>query len=217
VSIAARARQETPEAAQKLAADARAYLGLAQELLRPRPPLLVAIGGLSGTGKSTLTQSLAAELGPPPGARIARTDVLRKRMFGVEPETRLPAEAYARAVSARVYAAFQEETAAALAQGHAAIADATFVEPASRSAIEAVAARAGVPFLGFWLEAPEQVLFARVEARRDDASDADVAVLRRQLRYDLGPIGWHRIDVSGGSPHALARIRAIICAPGGRA
>lgn len=212
VSMAARAQQERTEAAQGLAAEAASYLRLAQELLLPRPAVLVALGGLSGTGKSTLAQSLAAELGPPPGARIARTDVLRKRMLGVAPETRLPAEAYTRAVSERVYAGFREEIRIALAQGHAAIADATFVDPGERPAIEAVATRAGVPFLGFWLEAPAEVLLARVEARRDDASDADAAVLRRQLRYDLGPIGWRRIDVSGGTAEALARLRAVLAA-----
>jgi hypothetical protein len=191
---------------------ARSYLSLALELLQSRPRVLVAIGGLSGTGKSTLAQELAAELGPEPGARIARTDVLRKRMMGVAPETRLPPEAYSHAVSERVYAAFRDEATAALAGGHAAIADATFVDPVERSAIEAVAARAGVPFLGLWLEAPADVLRARVGGRRDDASDAGLAVLERQLTYDLGPISWRRIDVSGDLAAALERVRGLIAA-----
>ena len=191
---------------------ARSYLGLALELLRPRPRVLVAIGGLSGTGKSTLAQELAAELGPEPGARIARTDVLRKHMMGVAPETRLPPEAYSHAVSERVYAAFRAEVAAALIGGHAAIADATFVDAAERSAIEAVAASAGVDFMGFWLEAPAGMLRARVGGRRDDASDAGLAVLERQLTYDLGPISWGRIDVSGDLATALDRVRGLIAA-----
>ena len=210
VSIAARARQASAESAARAAEEARSYLSLALELLQPRPRALVAIGGLSGTGKSTLAQELAAELGPAPGARIARTDILRKRMMGAAPETRLPPEAYARSVSERVYAEFRQEAAAALAAGYAAIADATFVDPPERAAIEAVATRAGVPFLGLWLEAPPDVLVARVGARRDDASDADVAVLRRQLGYDPGAISWQRIDVSGGAAGALARVRALI-------
>jgi aminoglycoside phosphotransferase family enzyme len=191
---------------------ARSYLNLASELLQPRPRVLVAVGGLSGTGKSTLSQELAAELGPEPGARIARTDVLRKRMMGVAPETRLPPKAYTHAVSERVYAAFRDEAAAALAGGHAVIADATFVDPAERRAIEAVAARAGAPFLGFWLEAPAEVLRERVGGRRDDASDAGLAVLERQLTYDLGPISWRRIDVSGDFATALDRVRGLIAA-----
>ncbi|MGE5200427.1 MAG: AAA family ATPase [Acidobacteriota bacterium] len=191
---------------------ARSYLSLALELLRPRPRALVAVGGLSGTGKSTLAQELAAELGPEPGARIARTDVLRKRMMGVAPETRLPPEAYSHAASERVYAAFRDEAAAALAGGHAAIADATFVDAAERSAIEAIALRAGVPFVGLWLEAPAEVLRARVGRRRDDASDAGLAVLERQLAYDLGPISWQRIDVSGDLAAPLVKARALITA-----
>jgi len=210
VNVAARARQASAESAARTAEEARSYLSLALKLLRPRPRVLVAVGGLSGTGKSTLAQELAAGLGPAPGARIVRTDVLRKRMMGAAPETRLPPEAYARDVSERVYAAFRAEVAAALDGGHAAIADATFVDPPERAAIEAIATRAGVPFLGFWLEAPPEVLTARIGARRDDASDADIAVLRRQLGYDLGAIGWRRIDVSGGAAGALARLRAVI-------
>src|SRR5262249_51993364 len=73
----AAARRATGEAAERQAADARDYLALAERLLRPAPPLLVAIGGLSGTGKSTLAQALAPGLGAVPGARVLRTDVIR--------------------------------------------------------------------------------------------------------------------------------------------
>ena len=78
-----------------MAAEARRYLDLAVRLLRTRPGRLVAIGGLSGSGKSTL----AAALAPGIDARVLRSDVIRKRLFGVAPETRLPASAYTAEVS----------------------------------------------------------------------------------------------------------------------
>ncbi|MBV8654059.1 MAG: AAA family ATPase, partial [Alphaproteobacteria bacterium] len=95
--------------------DARAYLALACALLRPSPPRLVAIGGLSGTGKSTLAAALAPELGGFPGARVVRSDVIRKQLLGVPLEERCPPEGYAEAVTLRVYAEMRREAAEALA------------------------------------------------------------------------------------------------------
>ncbi|HEV8679965.1 MAG TPA: phosphotransferase, partial [Stellaceae bacterium] len=70
-------------------AEARRYLDDAMAALAPRPPRLVAIGGLSGSGKSSLAAGLAAELGRRPGARVLRSDVLRKLRLGAEPESPL--------------------------------------------------------------------------------------------------------------------------------
>ena len=83
----------------EMAAEARGYLKLAVQFLRPRSRRLDEIGGLSGTGKSTL----AAALAPSPPARVLRSDVVRKRLFEVAPETRLPTSAYTARVSRRVY------------------------------------------------------------------------------------------------------------------
>src|SRR5690606_22890961 len=77
-----------------LAHKAQHYLALADELLAPVPPRLVAIGGLSGTGKSTIARLVGHCLGRAPGARILRSDVLRKRLVGVPPETALSTDAY---------------------------------------------------------------------------------------------------------------------------
>ena len=66
--------------------EARRYLAHASDLLKPQPPRLLAIGGLSGTGKSTVAYGLAPELGSVPGARVLRSDVIRKRMFGMAPD-----------------------------------------------------------------------------------------------------------------------------------
>src|SRR3546814_1508301 len=80
-----------------LAAKALHYLALADDLLAPVSPRLVAIGGLSGTGKSTIAKLVAPCLGRAPGARILRSDVLRKRLAGVPPETPLPRASYSSA------------------------------------------------------------------------------------------------------------------------
>ncbi len=70
--------------------DAKRYFDLAGRLIVPKPPMLVAIGGLSGTGKSVLARALAGIIEPPPGAVILRSDVLRKHLFDVSETTALP-------------------------------------------------------------------------------------------------------------------------------
>lgn len=217
VGVAAAAAQ--PDAAKQAAqiAAARAYLVAALGYLRPASPRLVAIGGLSGTGKSTLAYAIAPGLGGPLGGRVIRSDVTRKRLAGVAPETRLPETAYGREASRAVYAALCDGAAAALAAGRPVIADAVFAAPEERAAIAAVAADAGVAFHGLWLEASAGLLEARIAARSGDASDATVAVLRRQLGYDLGIIDWTRIDVGGDRDSCLSRARAALNQPPARA
>jgi aminoglycoside phosphotransferase family enzyme/predicted kinase len=171
------------------------YLDLASAMLAPPPARLVAVGGLQGTGKSRLARALAPALGAAPGALVLRSDEIRKRRAGLAPEARLPAASYTPEASAAVFAELTALAAEALRGGHAAIADAAFLRPEERAAIEA--ARGDAPFQGFWLEAPIEVLRARVEARRGDASDADATVLDAAAARDAGPIGWHRLDAAG--------------------
>jgi len=212
VSIAAARTQKRPDEVEGRITLAREYLGLALRLLVASRPQLVAIGGLSGTGKSTLAYGLAPDLGAVPGARVLRSDVLRKRLKGIAPGARLPDEAYATRMTQEVYSGLNEAAAAALAAGHSVIVDAVFAQPAERAAIAATARAAGVPFIGLWLEAPPKLLAERIQARKDDASDATVSVLQRQLTYDLGPMDWIPLDASGDTATCLAAARAVLSA-----
>jgi aminoglycoside phosphotransferase family enzyme/predicted kinase len=188
-------------------AKARHYVGEAAEMLRPAAPRLVAIGGLSGSGKSSLALRLAPDLGLPPGARVLRSDVLRKRRFGVMPEETLPTEAYRPEVTALVYRELCERAAAALEAGYAAVIDAVALREAERRAFAAVAEAAGVPFTGLWLDASPDTMRERIGARRADASDASAEVLERQLKADPGPLDWHRIDAGSGPDQTLMAAR----------
>jgi uncharacterized protein len=180
-------------------AEARRYLDEAEAALLPQPARLVAVGGLSGSGKSALAAGLAPGLGRRPGARVLRSDVLRKLQFGAEPESPLPPEAYSAAVTARVYRDLCARAAAALRAGYSAVIDAVALREEERGSFAAVAAAAGVPFTGLWLEAPAPTLLARLGARHGDASDASPEVLGQQLSRDAGTIDWIRID-AGGDP-----------------
>jgi hypothetical protein len=195
-----------------LAALAQDYLAMAWQLLHPPPPCLIAVGGLSGSGKSALAIGLAPFIGAAPGAVVIRSDEVRKELSGVDALVRLGADAYTAERSRRVYATVNERADTIVRSGHAAIADAVFSREADREAIERTAAAAGVPFVGFWLDAPRSVLVTRVEGRGLDASDADAGVVDHQLREETGPIRWHRIDASADAAavleRALARSRA---------
>lgn len=189
---------------------ARDYLALAGRALDPPQARLVAIGGRSGTGKSTLAAALAPTLGPLPGAVVLRSDVIRKRLLGREPSERLPEAAYTPEISARVFANIAERAGELLTAGHACIADAVYGRPEQRAGIEAVAARLGVPFTGLWLEAPEPLLEARVSARTGDASDADARVVRLQRGIDDEAVRWRRLRADRPMAALLDEARAAI-------
>ena len=188
--------QPDPRQSESLREHARTYLTLAERLLRSSPPVLIAVGGLSGSGKSTLAFALAPTVGAVPGALVFRSDSIRKRLAGVSELEQLGPEGYTPGVSARVYATLADRARLTITSGHAAIVDAVYARPEERDTIESIAADAGIPFVGFWLEAPEATLIERVEQRRMDPSDADVAVVRRQLAQQIGAMRWHRLDAS---------------------
>jgi predicted kinase len=186
------------------------YLTAAARYLEPHPPVVIAVGGLPGTGKSTLARALAPALGAAPGALVVRSDEIRKRQHGAEPEKRLPRSAYTEEKSTEVFAELTHLVWVAARNGHAVIADATFMDLAHRSMVEQAAQRAGVKFLGVWLYAPPEMLEQRIAARVGDASDATVAVLRAAARDDPGPGRWHAVDASDGAA-ALSRVLTLGC------
>ncbi len=210
----ARTEQLAEEEQTGLRAEIRRNAALAAAYLAPPVPILIAIGGLSGTGKSTLAALLAALVGPAPGALLVRSDVERKRLFGVPETQRLERQHYRIGTAQRVYSIVEDKARRGLAAGQAIIVDAVFAKQEERVAVEVIAREAGCAFVGLWLAAPRETLIARVEHRRGDASDADRRVVREQLGYDLGDIGWEQVDASGTPEHSLAEARRALAAAG---
>lgn len=202
--------EESANASGSLRALARSYFDLALKLLAPRPPRLIAIGGLSGSGKTTIAEALAADIGPPPGARIVESDRIRKALHGVPAETHLPDNAYRPEVSERVYREMAWRAGLILSQGGSVVADAVFDRPADRSRIRQSAQDRGVPFQGVWLEAAPEVLWQRVEQRSGSASDATVDILSRQLQRNAGDIDWLKLDAAVNPARIVGEIRSLV-------
>ena len=206
------ARMERAEAAERenIAKSARTYFDFAQRAITPPPPQFIAVGGLSGTGKTRLARALAPHIAPMPGAVIVRSDVERKTIFGAGETEKLPAAAYAPDVTARVYAAIADKARRIVASGHSAIVDAVFAKAEERDALTAAAQAAKVPVQGLFLTADLATRIARVGGRTNDASDADTAVAQAQEDYDFGTLEWPKIDASGTVVETLARARAAL-------
>ena len=210
VDVAAVGDAWPDEEAAECVAGARAYLERAIAYLAPPPPRLVAVGGLSGSGKSRLARELASFVGPAPGARVVRSDIARKHLAGVSALTRLGSEGYTPALTRRTYEAVCRQAQIGLEAGHAVIADAVFARPAQRHAIARVAALAGVPFEGLWLEAPAPVMESRISGRRRDVSDATSEILRNQLAYKVGKLTWQRLETSGERENTVDRAKTLL-------
>jgi uncharacterized protein len=187
---------------------ARRYFDRAVQFLAYVPPRLVAVGGLSGVGKSALAGALAPQIGRAPGALWLRSDVERKAMFAVEETVRLPAGAYAREVTRDIYERLIDKARIALRAGQAVLIDATFATAAERSAAAGVAAEVGVAFAGLFLDAPLATRLERIASRRDDASDADADVARRQTAEPLREKGWAAVPASGSLSDTTALAQA---------
>jgi predicted kinase len=151
---------------------------------------LIAIGGLSGTGKSVLARALAPTISPQPGAVVLRTDVLRKQFFRVNETDRLPESAYEPDVTEQIYALLVQRTVGQLSQGHSVIVDAVFAQEAERHAIREAARQLSLRFVGLFLATPE--------------------IAGLQEKYNIGALDWADIDASGTLEQTLQRCQARI-------
>ncbi len=211
--VSARMSRGAKSGASELEGFALAYAEFAEDLLRERKARLYAVGGLSGTGKTTIAKRLAPELGGSIGAVHLRTDIIRKRLAGVADFDRLSSDAYTQAASDQVYAEMARLASVALDAGQTVICDAVFAKPVERTLIEQVATSRSVPFEGIWLTAPPKMLESRVEQRSQagtDASDADERVVRLQLSYDLGDLSWTVVEAVGEPDRVCANARTAL-------
>ena len=191
----------------------RAYeqLVISKRFLEHQKPVLVACGGLSGSGKSRIARESAPFIGNPPGAVIVRDDVLRKNMMNTGLEENLNVSEYKPEIEEEVFKAVCEKCRYMLASGQSVVADALFHKPEQRRAIEALAREMQVDFKGIWVDAPLDVRIERVTQRKRNPSDVRSAEeLKQQLDIDVGPVTWEKIDTSGDRMTTLTRVRTLL-------
>lgn len=200
---------------QRLVEELRRYVHLADGYASASTPKLIMTHGVSGSGKTTATGQLVEMLG---AVRI-RSDLERKRLFGLDPLARTDSDAnqriYAPEATLQVYTRLAELAETAVRAGLTAIVDAAFLKRSHREMLARTAARMNVPFLILHFHADEQTLRDRVsgrQRRQDDASEADLAVLNEQLRTRQPLSGTERratISTDTNSPVAARLVRVV--------
>ncbi|WP_440186536.1 AAA family ATPase [Bordetella sp.] len=185
---------------------ASSYLAFARACLEPGQARLIGIGGLSGSGKSTVAAALAHRLGPAAGARIFNTDRIRKHLFGVQPQERLTDCAYLPPISDEVYALLLKKARSVLKQGGSVVLDGVYESASRRRELQHLAQDVGVPFFGYWLDAPLEVRGPRVAARTGDVSDATVGLLAAQSSRSTAVRDWTTLDATADAQATARRI-----------
>ena len=218
---AIRLSQENPDTdeASRTREQLRLYLALAHQLSQPTRSALALMHGLSGSGKSVTARRIAEEV----GGIVIRSDIERKRLFGMWPPSanRPPAQdLYSVAATAKVYDHLLSVTRQLLADGQVAIVDAAFLEEPGRRQFQELARSLGRPWTIVACEAPRSILEERVtkrQAEASDASDATVEVLKRQETIASPLTGDERgqtviwnTDGSAACTDALAKLQRLI-------
>lgn len=176
--------------ADELAA-CRSYLALARLSLQQGRPALIITHGLPGSGKTTFSQLALEQM----GAIRVRSDVERKRLFGLgtlESSRALVGDIYSAEATRRTYARLYELAQALLAKGFCVIVDAAFLKQEERETFRKLAQSMSAPFAIASLYAKDAVLRKRIRRRRNDASEADIAVLDI-LQESQQPLSSHEL------------------------
>lgn len=212
---AAQAGLDSPDG-QRAAAAAREVLGLSARHLEAARVRLILVGGLPGTGKSTL----AARVGAALGAAVLRTDEVRKELAGLDPAMPAPAGfgqgLYAPEMTGRTYRELLGRARAALAAGESVVADASWHDPAWREAARTAASQTSSELAEFRCVLPLAEIMRRITGRygTGDASDATSGVVRR-LAASVAP--WPsatEVDTSPPPAEAAATVlRALGTGP----
>ncbi|MEQ8833518.1 MAG: AAA family ATPase [Miltoncostaeaceae bacterium] len=161
---------------------ARSLHAFATGMLDRAQVRLVLVGGAPGTGKSTV----AAGLGHVTGAGVVRSDAVRKRLAGLDPEEAAPAPwregHYTQEVTERVYAEMLRRAESLLEHGQDVVLDASWSAAPHREAARRLAERCGARIVELRCEVAPAVAAARIEERGrrgGDPSDATPDVAER--------------------------------------
>lgn len=180
----------SPSESERLQRQRRSYLELAERYTSPAPPKVIVMHGVAGSGKTVASARLVEAM----GAIRLRSDVERKRLFGLDRLARSGSELnqalYAPEVTDRCYARLAELAETVVRAGFTALVDAAFLTRGQRRLLASTADRLQVPFLIVHCDAEEPILRRRVcqrNAEGADPSEAGLDVLRdqRQRRQPL--------------------------------
>ncbi len=182
---------------------------------------LIALGGPTGAGKTTLAYRLKRAVPSLSEALVIDNDDVRRSLLGYDLRSIMPESAYAPEITKQVRARSDEMIRQALGQGRDVIDSTGFWSPESRAHIKDLAQVCGADFIGLWLTAPREVLVSRIEARmaerrdaptldkeRGHASDACPAVLDKYAHL-LPPAtpaeGWIQLESVGDKDHVTEK------------
>ncbi|MCF6324304.1 MAG: AAA family ATPase [Gammaproteobacteria bacterium] len=161
------------------------YLNLALSYIEQHATPLMITHGLSGSGKSCISQLILEQL----GAIRVRSDVERKRLYGLSTDARskstLGGELYSATSSDATYQRLATIAQAVTSGGYPVIIDATFLKQTQRQQFKTIASELNVPFVILHFHAEETLLRQWIIERNekgDDPSEADVSVLEHQIK-----------------------------------
>jgi aminoglycoside phosphotransferase family enzyme/predicted kinase len=207
---------------QRALAEATVLLEIALRHLQEGQVTLVLVGGLPGTGKSTVARSLAED----GGWIVLRSDEIRKELAGVEATAHQPAAyregLYGEDMTSATYAALVERARPLLGQGYSVVLDASWSSKEERGAASSMARDCAARLIQIRCEAPPDVAEERIAARArkgDDASDATAGVARAMAaEFDPWPDA-EGLDTSGelsSTLNAAGRLVSKTLTTGGR-
>ena len=160
---------------------------------------LIAIGGMSGSGKSTVAKTLAQNLSKDTDIILLQSDVVRKELWGVPETTTLPDEAYTWDNTKQLIAEMDKRIRQRLDEGKTVILDALFIAEGPREKQEELAQQCNAEFSGILLTCDTETLIKRVEERAyDDNNISDITpdLMIKQLEYYSEETDWKKITAN---------------------
>jgi len=180
------------EEKQQMLSEFESYLDLASSYTRSPAAKLIIMSGMSASGKSTVSQQLVDKLGV---IRI-RSDIERKRLFAINTSNKtvinndadsntsnaIDSGIYSKQASQQTYAKLAGMASDVIRAGYSVIIDAAFLKHEQRQPFQKLAEHLKVPFVIVEVSAPADILRQRIVQRKNDVSDADLAVLEHQIK-----------------------------------
>ncbi len=200
-----------PKEKKNLIRQAKKYFELALHFLTPIRPIVIACGGLAGSGKSRIAREIGGLINPGPGAVILRDVVIKKQITGLAPHQGFNKTVDSPVFEKITYDVLCQQIKSALSAGASVVLDATFCTPQQRHIVQQTAKQMKAPFIGLWMDAPLEVRKNRVWERNHAAQNPRKEnELECQLNIDTGPMDWHVINTDMPKEKTMKQVIEIL-------